>query len=402
VGQSDFCDFLAQRRGSPRLLEGTFWTMTKHNTAIEWTHIPGYKGETWNPIVGCSIASPGCKNCYAMRQAARIVRMSKGQGRTSHYEGTFEIVKDKPVWTGKVVRASEKTLTLPLRWKKRRAIFVNSMGDLFHEDVPDEWIDRVFAVMALAPQHIFIVLTKRAERMREYLSSGAYPARVGRKAAALTDRSASVWDKVEGRALNNLPNVWLGVSVEDQKRADERIPHLLETPAAERFISAEPLLGEIDLGDISLECRGHKNCFTNALPEDDVVNHYKLDWVIAGGESGPGARPMHPDWVRDLRDQCEAADTPFFFKQWGEWAPAIVDTCDEAGYVFRPADDHPGMPEQFKARVWNGENWCSPYDMDIEPEYTTGVIRVGKAHAGCLLDGVEHSEFPKCVEVENA
>ena len=275
------------------------------NTSIEWTDA------TWNPIVGCSVVSPGCTNCYAMKMAARIERC----GTAPHYAGTTHASKAGAVWTGRVSLAPAHILTHPLRWNRARKIFVNSMGDLFHESVPDEWIDRVFAVMALAPQHTFQVLTKRSKRQREYMTPARATA-VGMEALGLTfeayarDHRSMVGDGVmlEGDICHlkvwPLPNVWLGVSVEDQARADERIPDLLATPAAVRFVSAEPLLGPVDLTWLKPTI--------NAL---SPINHPSLDWVIAGGESGPAARPMHPDWVRALRDQCAAAGTAFFYKQ---------------------------------------------------------------------------------------
>lgn len=280
-----------------------------HNTGIEWTHTPGYRGETWNPIVGCSVVSPGCKRCYAMTFAGHRL---DGNPNTPHYAGTTQASSAGPVWTGKVGKASDKTLAAPLRWKKPRAVFVNSMGDLFHEAVPNAWIDQVFAVMALAPQHVFIILTKRAERMREYLADEwRASARWVVGALRVVKDYADSNHQVTAAGFP-LPNVWLGVSAEDQTRADERIPALLETPAAVRFVSCEPLLGAVDLTG---EC-------PNAIAEASDLPRYRLlieqlDWVIAGGESGKDARPMHPGWARSLRDQCAAAGVPYFFKQWG-------------------------------------------------------------------------------------
>ncbi len=341
--------------------------MTKHNTGIEWTHIPGYKGETWNPIVGCSIDSPGCKNCYAMRRANRLL---DGNPKTPHYAGTTKKVNGKPVWTGKVARASEKTLTAPLRWGKPRAIFVNSMGDLFHENVQDEWIDEVFYMMHMAARHIFIILTKRPERMKKYMEDLSPWHRVKRprlnEIFGSEERAASAdYFSMVREQPWPLPNVWLGVSVEDQKRADERIPYLLETPAAVRFISCEPLLGVVDLN--TAEMNNDPNLKINPL-RGALPAFQKLDWVIAGGESGPHARPMHPRWLRSLRDQCQAANTPFFFKQWGEWVS--VSEVEGAGpsYYF---------------------------------ESGATVRRVGKARAGRTLDGIEHTEFPKINGVSN-
>jgi len=237
-------------------------------TKIEWVkNQDGTKGETWNPVTGCTKVSPGCEYCYAERMAKRLA------GRCGY-------PADEPF---RVTLHSER-LEEPLRWRKPRVVFVCSMGDLFHQDVPFEFIDDVFETIANAPQHIFQILTKRSRRMMVYMLD---------MGARLRYRGVMVDDV--------LPNVWLGVSAENQQAADQRIPFLMSAPAAIRFVSAEPLLGEIDLSR-GLE-RG-------------------LDWLIVGGESGPGARPMHPDWVRSIRDQCVNAGVPFFFKQWGEWAPA--------------------------------------------------------------------------------
>ena len=313
--------------------------MSDHSK-IEWTDA------TWNPITGCSVVSPGCTNCYAMKLAG---------GRLQHHPsraGLTNPSKAGPVWNGQV-RLNEDWLDQPLRWRRPRRIFVCAHGDLFHESVPDDWIDRVFAVMALAPQHQFQVLTKRAERMRAYLTRSAGDGKpdvrnhlawiaVGAEISRIAPgwRSEGVDGPWRSRAIGAcsqwpLPNVWLGVSAEDQVRAEERIPALLETPAAVRFLSAEPLLGPIDLRQAHMAPK--------RLP--------RVDWVIAGGESGPGARPMHPDWARSLRDQCHAASVPFFFKQWGSHRP----TSDADGEYMIPASKsaagreldgatHDGMP----------------------------------------------------------
>lgn len=294
-------------------------------TKIEWTDA------TWNPIVGCSVVSPGCTNCYAMRLAG--TRMMLHPSRA----GLTRDSKAGPVWTGEV-RFMEQWLIQPLRWAKPRMIFVCAHADLFHEAVPDEWIDRIFAVMAMAPQHTFQVLTKRPERMREYLHS---PVVIDSIANAAHDIDGGI-----GAPILPLPNVWLGVSVEDQRRADERIGILGSTPAALRWVSAEPLLGRIDF---------------------DIDQLQVIDWVVAGGESGPGARPMHPDWARSLRDQCAAAGVPFLFKQWGEWAAA---------------DDYPSeIQEQY----------------DVQGLTDGQSIRVGKKAAGRLLDGVIHDGYPEAL-----
>lgn len=213
-------------------------------TKIEWADA------TWNIVTGCSVVSPGCTNCYAMRLAGQRMRGTASRG------GLTQPSKAGPVWTGEV-RFNEAWLDQPLKWKKPRRIFVCAHGDLFHEAVPDEWIDRVFAVMALAPQHTFLVLTKRAQRMRDYIRGAV--GRVTRAALKLAGNIPATahgadahrnWDFQPARPKWPLPNVWKGVSVEDQPRADERIPPLVDTPAAIRWISAEPLLGPIDLASL--------------------------------------------------------------------------------------------------------------------------------------------------------
>jgi protein gp37 len=263
---------------------------------IEWTQA------TWNAFVGCTIVSPGCTHCYAMRMAARLEAMGRGQ-----YQGTTKKVNGHPVWTGRVNLAPDHILRKPFSWNAPRMIFVNSMSDLFHEDVSDEEIDRIFVIMGLCGRHTFQVLTKRAERMRDYMA--------GARARVLM---RGLHDYAVGTVMHRLtadwppPNVWLGVSAERQREADERIPHLLATPAAVRFLSAEPLLGPIQL---------HERLGDDWLASGKSGERRGLDWVIVGGESGPRARPMHPQWARDLRDQCQAAGVSYFFKQWGEWTP---------------------------------------------------------------------------------
>lgn len=247
--------------------------MASLSTPIEWTDA------TWSPITGCTRVSEGCRHCYIERTIP--FRMA---GR-KFVNGTTD------------VQLHHDRLTQPLYWKRPRRIFVNSLSDLFHEAVPEEFIAKVFLTMLAAPQHRFQVLTKRPRRMLELLKkpSSAFPL------------CMMVGD--------TLPNVWLGVSCEDQKAADERIPLLLQTPAAVRFVSLEPLLGPVNL-------RGYFRCLTCVDHECSVHPTTRwgragLNWVIVGGESGPGARPMHPAWVRSIRDQCQAAGVPYFFKQWG-------------------------------------------------------------------------------------
>ncbi|KKC24881.1 phage Gp37/Gp68 family protein [Sphingomonas sp. SRS2] len=358
-------------------------------TSIEWTDA------TWNPITGCSVHSAGCTNCYAMKLAGTRLRHHPSRA------GLTVDSKAGPVWTGKV-RFNDEWLMQPLRWTRPRRIFVVAHGDLFHEAVPDEWIDRVFAVMALCPHHQFQVLTKRADRMRAYFAETWQPAPARRLDLGGSDvieipaetRPGDRWDQInlaideitlaagelfdrdrfwtkDGNLIGRpawprqpLPNVWLGVSVEDQRTADERIPDLLATPAALRWISAEPLLGFIDLTGVqgedvlSPECWGDCACDSFAGYDPGCRRHggdgqltRKLDWVVAGGESGAGARPMDPEWVRLLRDLCAEAGVPFLFKQWGVFAPLLTAP---AGTMFRGT----------------------------------------KKITGRLLDGVEHNGFP--------
>ncbi len=277
-------------------------------TSIEWTRgADGSEGMSWNPVAGCTVLTPGCTNCYAMKMAARLAAMGQPL-----YAGLTKSSKAGPVWTGVMRQAPEATLLAPLKRKKPTTYFVNSMSDLFHENVPDEWIDAVFAVMALTPQHKFQVLTKRAARMRDYCTNMMTPTRL--VAAALKLPQGEVFS-----ATWPLPNVWKGVSTERQQEADERIPLLLQTPAAVRFISAEPLLGPIRLDRLIREESG-KAYVDDALTgfvSNGCGGTYKakLSWVIAGAESGHGARPCAIEWVRAIKDQCVAAGVPFFWKQ---------------------------------------------------------------------------------------
>jgi protein gp37 len=303
---------------------------------IEWTD------KVWNAVRGCSLVSQGCKRCYAMRQAHRF------SGPGMPYEGLTVLNATGPTWTGKVV-CDEKKLDEPLHWKKPCRIFVNSMSDLFHKDVSFEFIDRVFAVMALCPQHTFQILTKRPETMMEWSRPVGQVMRRDFVNVALHRMMDRMEEFPRGRAFPRnaptlpFPNVCLGVSVEDPKTWRERTEVLKQVPAAVRWVSYEPALA--DLGEIDL--RG-------------------INWLVCGGESGPGARPMHPDWTRSARDQCIAAGVPFFFKQWGEFAP-------------QKDDDHGPWPGS-KVEKW---------------EDSPMLIKYGKKAAGRLLDGREWNEYPK-------
>lgn len=297
---------------------------------IEWTNM------TWNPTTGCTKISQGCKHCYA----ERIYERFNGNGSFKN-----------------VICHSERLLQ-PLKWKKPSLVFVNSMSDLFHENVPFAFIRQVFQVIEDNPRHTFQILTKRPERLLEF--------------SDCTNHWAP-------------DNVWFGVSVENQKEADERIPLLMQVPAAVRFLSCEPLLSNINLVPfLKCNCLKQTDDTWEDLNSNEVGLFYpvkgykankscttcngngilkKLDWVICGGESGPDARPMHPHWARLLRDQCAVAGVPFFFKQWGEY---LFDGSTKGTIE---------VPEYF--------------------EHKGTFKRVGKKKAGNLLDGRQHLEYPK-------
>jgi protein gp37 len=283
-------------------------------TKIEWAE------EVWNPVTGCTKVSPGCRNCYAERMAKRL-------------RGRFGYPQDDPFR----VTIHEDRLDEPLRWRKPRRVFVCSMGDLFHEDVPDEFIARVFSVARGCPDHTFLVLTKRPERARAFLRAcgqwDGWFTHNGRPPKGYTMEDPGVivghdyvrdveTGEVTARKNWPLENVWLGVSCEDQERADERIPILLDTPAAMRFVSLEPLLGEVDVS--SFLC-GEEDGGAAWRPGGCARYSPPLDWVIVGSETGPGARPMHPDWARSVRSQCQSAAVPFFFKQMAGREPIPED-----------------------------------------------------------------------------
>lgn len=335
---------------------------------IEWTEA------TWNPVTGCTPISEGCEHCYAKRMAIRL------RGRCGYPEKEpFQVT------------VHDERLEQPLKWGAHRKVFVCSMGDLFHEDVSDENLDDVFDVMALASHHIFQVLTKRPHRMREYMSrladrigygdlywecdrdvsgdtdpdfSDAQMNRWIKKITRLESGMANVSNlKRDGKPL---PNLWLGVTAENQRRADERIPVLLDTPAARRFVSVEPMLGPVDLSQWLGRSGG-------------------LDWVICGGETGPGARPVHPDWVRSLRDQCQIAGVPFFFKSWGEWREANMD-----------------LPVRgTKFGCFMGDTFVPDYGNVFPQRYPEHInmTRIGKSNAGRILDGRTWDEEPEDVNV---
>lgn len=361
------------------------------NTKIEWTDA------TWNPITGCKVVSPGCTNCYAMKLAG--TRLAHHPSRS----GLTIDTKAGPVWNGEL-RFNSEWLFQPLRWKRPRRIFVCAHGDLFAEGVEDSWLDQIFAVMACSPQHIFQVLTKRPKRMRDYLTTSMLEHRLAAAQGQFDFplESPGFWPHLP------LSNVWLGVSVEDQERARERIPLLLDTPATVRWISAEPLLGPLDLGCLDVD----GDSFVDALHlrnwedeiaqwrdsdedwEEQFLDWYGLsvlpsgpmssvlDWVVVGGESGSGARPMHPDWARSLRDQCAKAGVPFFFKQWGNWQIA----SEANGH----ADHNMNRNDAFWIDIDGTQH--KPQSTGLDTPYA--MHRVSKAVAGRLLDGIEHNAMP--------
>ncbi|MFJ6061639.1 DUF5131 family protein [Streptomyces tendae] len=372
------------------------------HTTIEWTD------RTWNPVTGCTKVSPGCDNCYAETIAHRF-------SGSKAFPNGFDVTQH------------EARTSRPLRWKKPARVFVNSMSDLFHADVPAEFIARVFAVMALTPQHTYQVLTKRPGRMRSLLSN--------RDFRALVDDHREQLHPGCGDFAWPLPNVWLGVSVENQRWADIRIPALLETPAVVRFLSCEPLLGPLDLFGPIVPGRGRPKLtyWLDGRPgwgpdqTDDRGRVFqemtvgpRLDWVIVGGESGPKARAMHPEWARTIRDQCQQAGVPFFFKQWGEWGPApfIVRVCDpnvgwqgtdeELAAAKRDSEArgathvHTGhsREENGERSYWLHEIGHKPWSLERVglPEGMAAIRRWGKKRAGRELDGQLHDAFPAAVE----
>ncbi|MBR0687312.1 phage Gp37/Gp68 family protein [Bradyrhizobium manausense] len=372
-------------------------------SAIEWTDA------TWNPIrarhkrtgkVGwhCEHATTGCIFCYAERRNKWIgTGLDFKPGHRQHIDLFLD----------------EQMLTQPLRWKTPRRIFVGSMTDLFADFVPDAWLDKIFAVMALAPQHTFQVLTKRPARMRRYLTNADQneAARAGIRSPGFTVNQriqALLADYVKlGKFQVNgfgpvykedwerakpylrplpLPNVWLGTSAERQPEADERIPELLATPSAIRFVSIEPLLDWIDLGEhvhafachdcFNGRTRTSGHFFDEQCPAcaGSGIEKPRLDWVIVGLESGPKARIIHPDCVRSLRDQCAAAGVAFFFKQWGEHVPIPL------------RDNH---------QIKRSKFYLNDRGFPFHQVEDYALVRVGKKAAGRKLDGVEHNEFPR-------
>ena len=311
-------------------------------TKIEWAT------RTWNPLHGCSLVSKGCQNCYAMKLADRFKTHPNEKVR-ARYDGLTKVVNGNAVWTGEV-NLHWDLLDEPFKWKKPAYVFVNSMSDLFHEKVPHLFVDRALETIKQNPHLIFQVLTKRPERMAHYFQIREVP-----------------------------KNFWAGTSVEDQKTADERIPELLKIPAKVRFLSCEPLLGPVEFSDVT----NRADC-VQQLGKPAMQG---IHWVIVGGESGANARPMHPSWARSLRDQCVAADVPFFFKQFGEFQDGSCMgfknfTVLNTGEFCEPSfDNHSALDRK------HGGKWA---DLDA-----VAMARVGKKRAGRLLDGREWNEMPE-------
>ena len=315
-------------------------------TKIEWAEA------TWNPITGCSHAgSPGCDMCYARRMARRLAGRCGYPAAPHHFDVTLR----------------PERLERPLHWCKPQRIFVCSMSDLFHKDVPDEFIDAVFAIVALAPQHTFQLLTKRAERMARYFQNLGERSLDHHPALGYLSSERCIckmWDDYLTRTTKcrhicdldrsiPLPNVWLGVSVENQAAADARREYLRQCPAAVKFVSYEPALGPVDWTGWEF-----------------------VDQIISGGESGPGARPSHPDWHRATRDFCEEQEIAYFFKQWGAWFPR--SQWENNPDLALPSDEDTARGGKGIFRFPDGE----------------AVYHVGKKRAGRVLDGHEWSEYP--------
>ena len=352
---------------------------------IEWTE------HTWNPMRGCSRVSEGCRKCYAERRAARfsgVFVLPSGQVVKGPFSGFAQMTPSGPRWTGKV-ELIESMLDIPLRRKKPTVYFVNSMSDMFHEKLTDEAIDRVFAVMALCPQHTFQCLTKRAGRMEQWVRgvNGAERFHDINIAAQFQTRNphygAVLPTQSDGMVSGGwpLPNVHLGVSVEDQPTADERIPHLLRTPAAVRFVSYEPALGPVDFTpwfDGGMECnycnewRGTEKTAAPDCKEDDkgddpgwlcprcgeAVAHIpldeRLDQIIIGGESGPGARPFDIQWARNTIAQCKAAGVACFVKQVGAY---VIQDGERRIKRDRKGGDMSEWPHDIRVRMRPGDLW---------------------------------------------
>lgn len=341
----------------------------KHNTGIEWTHFPGYIGETWNPLRGCSYVNEGCRNCYAARDGYRFSTRPEDP-----WNGFIKKGRHGPEWTGKVETLPHKLLE-PARWDKPRSIFVNSTSDLFHEKVPWDFIDQVFAVMAMCPRHIFIVLTKRPALMKEYLKKESA------RHVAITNQYRAIQDRESKSLTSKAPamipfypynNILLGASCHDQGSFDEIWEQLRQITWYRKIVSYEPALGPINFKWWDPGNPQNEGQWMASVEGVDLQGKNRPPaWLIMGGESGPNARPLHPEWVKDTRNQCRSVRVPFFFKQWGEWGRPD------------PIDPEDGVKAFDGVHVDDG---YGNYEM---------MVRMGKKKAGRKFEGQEWSEFPK-------
>lgn len=335
-------------------------------TSIEWTM------KVWNPTTGCDKVSQGCKFCYAEGMHKRLRAMGQPKYKHEFLGGA---------------QPYEADLLKPLSWRKPTTIFVNSMSDLFHKDIPFEYIDMVFAVMKATPQHTYQVLTKRIDRALEYWNSKDLFKRLDAAYLKVMDKaspegihviSAAAYEQKNEIYGWPMRNLWMGTSVENQEAADARIPFLIQIPAHVRFLSCEPLLGPVNFSDwtypkelVGMPVENYEGSESSNLKQG-------IDWLIAGGESGHHARPMHPDWARSLRDQCEDAGIPFFFKQWGGWREGFIG----------------GTPIKNMAMVCNDGSIIIGKDAIPGGKRASLMSKVGKKEAGRMLDGLEHSQYP--------
>lgn len=333
-------------------------------TAIEWCD------STWNPWIGCTKVSPACDHCYAERSGpARTRHIGWGPGQPR-------------------VRTGPDNWALPRRWNdqsekfralhgRRRRVFCASLADWLDNEVPAEWLCDLLQEVRYTPCLDWLLLTKRVGNWRKRLQ--------GARAVALLRGADDQWrDLAEwiGAWLDGKPphNVWVGATVVDQAEANRDLPKLISVPAVVRFLSVEPMLGPIDL---SRACAGYMQDFA-------VMGSAYVQWVICGGESGPHARPMHPDWVTSLREQCADAGVPLMFKQWGEWMPEQAMTWSQRVYES-------GTPEQVWVKLDGRTHWIDPQDHTPYDASDVRMVKVGKKAAGRVLDGKEHDGFPESV-----
>lgn len=336
--------------------------MAEHSK-IEWCD------HTFNPWVGCTKVSPGCDHCYAQRDTP--VRVLRSKGQETWGPGASRVRTSHGNWQ-KPIKWQSKAASFMAEHGRRQRVFCASLADVFDNEAPAEWRAALFALIAGTPDLDWLLLTKRIGNVARMIEA-------------------------PGMQKCGLPkNVWLGATITSQAEADRDIPKLLDVPACVRFLSMEPLLGPVDLSSIRRPLAGESYAESNVLVHkstlDRGADRAAIDWVIVGGESGPGARPMHPDWARSLRDQCKAAGVPFLFKQWGEWLP--WHQFVEAGI------EDPAEQTRFRTMEWRDDRWVDvgfPGWMDTADGHVDDmecVGRVGKKAAGRLLDGVEHNGFP--------